>query len=53
MGALAKLIALLLFMNLFGFLTTEGYLGSSVDIIICNLIAVGAWIYIIVKGRDE
>lgn len=53
MGAFVKLIALLLFMNFFGYLTTEGYVESSTDIILCNIIAVGCWIYIIVKGNKE
>lgn len=53
MGSIVKLIALVLFMNLVVFLLVEGYTESTTEIIWCNVVAVGAWIYTIIKGNDE
>lgn len=40
-------------MNLAGFLFYEGYFESTELLIIFNVIAFGAWIYTIIKGKDE
>lgn len=53
MNSLLRLVFLLLFMNFVGFCVIEGYLESSATIIWCNLVAVGAWIYTIIKGGNE
>ena len=53
MGSIVKLIVLVLFMNFVGFLGIEGYTESTTEIIWCNVVAVGGWIYTIIKGNDE
>ena len=53
MASIVKLIALVAFMNLAGFLFYDGYFESTELLIIFNVLAVGTWIYTIIKGKDE
>ena len=52
--AVIKLAAILAFMNLCGFIgcEEENYWGS-IDMIIVNVLAAVAWIYMLIKGSDE
>lgn len=48
-----RLIGLLLFCNFSGFFSIEGYFEDSVAIMTYNIIAIGVWIYYIIKGGND
>lgn len=53
MANIVKLLGLLVFMNIVGVLGFEGYCWGCLEMIVCNVVAVGAWIYLLIKGENE